>query len=108
MKLFTKEILKNMPGLRETDGKKDTRVQVKLFNPVGAGTWYITEYDPETKDAFGFANLGDPQCAELGYIPIQELEEYRGPLGLGIERDIHFGNPLLSEVIEKVKSGKHC
>jgi hypothetical protein len=109
MKLLTKEILKKLPPLYATDGKpKDqVMVQLKLFNPNGAGTWYITEYNPEEKLAFGFATLGDPEMAELGYISIQELEEYRGRMGLGIERDIHFDPMPLSEVMETVKSGGH-
>lgn len=92
MKLFTKEILRKMPKLYEMDGKpkNEVRIQAKLFNPVGAATWYITEYDPEEKIAFGFANLGDDQNAELGYISIEELENLRLPYGLKIERDRYF------------------
>ena len=90
MKLFTKDILKKIPRLSETDGKKleDVKVQVKLFNPAGPQTWYLTEYNPEEKLAFRFANLGDDNFAELGYISITELENLRLPYGLSIEREI--------------------
>jgi len=107
MKLFTKEILNKIPALGSTDGQKDVKVQVKLFNPIGAGTWYLTEYDPKGKLAFGFANLGDPQMAELGYISIKELEDLKLPLGMGIERDINFSPRLLSEIIDVIKGGGH-
>ena len=110
MKLFTKEILNKLPPLYTNSEKsmEETKVILKLFNPCGAGTWYITEYDPEEKLAFGFANLGDSECAELGYVSIQELEDFRGPLGLGIERDMHFGyEHTLKEVFDTIKAGGH-
>jgi hypothetical protein len=81
---------------------KDIKVPIKLFNPVGNGRWFITEYDPETKEAFGFVDLDiGPECAELGYISITELEAYVGPLCMKIERDIHW-NPetTLQEVLD--------
>jgi hypothetical protein len=34
---------------------------------------------------------------ELGYFTLRELQEARGPLGLAIERDMHFGNKTLRE-----------
>ena len=107
MKILTKQILKKLPNLYETDGKKDTKVHLKLFNPTGAGTWYITEYDPETGDAFGFINMGNSNFAELGYVNLIELLKFKGRFGLGIERDKSFESTLLSEVIETVKSGGH-
>ena len=64
---------------------------VKLFNPCGAGTWLLSELDPEFPDecGFGLADLGFG-TPELGSIGLLELTEYRGPFGLGIERDIYF------------------
>jgi hypothetical protein len=82
-------------------------VKVKLFNPMGAGTWYITAYNPEDKMAFGFVNLGDAEMAELGYISIEELETLRLPLGMKIERDLWFSPMPLKDVMEKVKAGGH-
>ena len=63
---------------------------VKLFNPCGAGTWLVTELDPEDASiAFGLADLGFG-TPEVGSFSIQELESFRGPFGLGIERDLYF------------------
>jgi len=109
MKLFTQAILKKLPTVDETaeTGISGLTVHLKLFNPCGAGTWYIYAYNPDEKLAMGFVNLNDPEMAELGYISITELEEYRGPLGLGIERDIHFDSMPLQEIMDKVKSGGH-
>ena len=110
MKLFTKEILVKLPPIGSTGEMEpeDIKVPLKLFGG-GACSWYITEYNPETKEAFGFVTLGDPQMAELGYISIAELEEIKfPPFNLGIERDMHFGyEHTLKEVMDTVKAGGH-
>lgn len=63
---------------------------VRLFNPCGAATWLLTELDPDEPDiAFGLCDLG-MGTPELGTVRISELESYRGPLGLGIERDRYW------------------
>ena len=63
---------------------------VRLFNPCGAATWLLTELDPDEPDiAFGLCDLG-MGTPELGTVRISELESYRGRLGLGIERDMHW------------------
>lgn len=63
---------------------------VKWFNPAGAATWLITDSDPEDPDiVFGLADLGFG-CPELGSVRLSELQDYTGPFGLGVERDLHF------------------
>jgi len=63
---------------------------VKLFNPVGSATWLIASVDPNNPDiAFGLCDLG-MGCPELGSVSIEELSNVKGPLNLGIERDIHW------------------
>jgi hypothetical protein len=96
MKLITKEIEKNAPRLRASKGGDDAKVIAKFFNPVGNGTWFMTEYDPEDRMGFGFAEIC-PGCGELGYFSIDELESVTLPLGLGIERDLYFGEKTLKE-----------
>lgn len=81
-----------LPAIYKGDGV----ARIKLFNPTGAGTWYLSEYDPETRQAFGLADLG---CgAELGYISMEELVEFRGRFGLPIERDLYWTPKPLSEI----------
>jgi len=62
---------------------------LKLFNPLGAATWLATELDADGDTLFGLADLafGFP---ELGSFSLSELAAVRLPLGLGIERDLHF------------------
>ena len=90
MELLTEEqrtkLLAN--GTRRGDDHKPV---VKWFNAGGSGTWLLSELDPEYPDecGFGLADLGFG-TPELGSICLLELTEYRGPFGLGIERDLHF------------------
>ena len=62
---------------------------VKFFNPVGAGTWLITEMEPDGDTLFGLADLGFG-CPELGSRSLAEFTSISLPFGLGIERDILF------------------
>ena len=89
MQLITPELRDQLiaNGKRRDD---DHVPVVKFFNPVGAATWLVTEMDPEDNDyLFGLADLG-MGFPELGGISLSELQGYRGPLGLGIERDLYF------------------
>lgn len=95
--------LRNTPKLYSQDGKGDqAKVFVKLFNPAGSMTWFITEFSEVAPDgtrnlAFGYVTGGfEP---ELGYISIEELANVKGRLGIGIEIDTHGFRPkTLGEV----------
>lgn len=62
---------------------------LKLFNPVGAGTWLITELDADGDTLFGLCDL-DMGSPELGSVSLSELLSVRLPFGLSIERDVYF------------------
>ncbi len=103
-KLLTKEILKKLPPLYANENLKfeETKVIAKFFFPVGATTWYATEFDPVEGLFFGFANLGDDTMAELGYFTLKELEEFKHPKypSLSIERDKFWdSNTTLADVM---------
>jgi hypothetical protein len=102
MKLLTKEILKAFKKQGNTSqmDPKDIKIVAKFFNPAGAGTWYATEYDETERIFFGFVSLFNDFNDELGSFSLDELEEYTGPLGIGIERDRYFGEHYLVEVLE--------
>ncbi len=97
MKLLTREqrelLLKNGREQRQVKGtkaEKDFWPVVKLFNPAGAATWLLTEIDPEDEDvAWGLCDLG-MGFPEFGTVRLSELESFRGPCGLRIERDRFF------------------
>jgi len=60
---------------------------VKLFNPVGTGTWLATELDEDQDTCFGLADLGVP---ELGTFSLEELATLELPFCMRIERDVLF------------------
>ena len=64
----------------------DTLAKVKFFTPDSSWTWYASEYDG--KDILFGLVIGLE--IELGYFSLSELQSVRGPLGLPIERDLHF------------------
>ncbi len=78
-------------GARSAAGENiDPHPVVKLFTPDGACTWLLTELDPEDPDiAFGLCDLG-MGFPELGSVRVSELVTVRAPIGLGVERDLHF------------------
>ena len=87
-----------LPALGHYDGLgMDAPVGMKVFNPCGAETWYLTEYDPAEDKAFGWCDLGWG-FPELGYVSVAELRAIKGPLGIGLEVDLHFAAKTLEEV----------
>ena len=95
MKLMTQEVRKKLPALYAQDGKGgDAVVNVKFFTPDSSWTWYATEFDGENL----FFGLVDGQERELGYFSLAELQKARGPMGLPIERDLHWKPKTLREI----------
>ncbi len=76
----------HMPALR-SDGESETLARVKLFDPTTGWTWYISEYDSETRRAFGKVH---GQETELGYFDMAEIVALRGGFGLPVERDLYW------------------
>ena len=98
MQLMTKEIEKKASKfpLGSQDGKGlDAEIIVKFFDPTGSGTWYVLEYDPENKIFFGLVSLHE---LEYGEFSLEDLESVKGRFGLGIERDINFGNKKIKDI----------
>lgn len=96
MKLLTKELREKFPNIYETEAvpTEEKVVIAKFFHPWGSWTWYATEFDGDDT----FFGLVDGFELEWGYFSLSELQSVRGPLGLGIERDLHFGQPKVKDV----------
>ena len=87
MKLITAEIKKGFE--RNMKLPEAERMPIlKLFNPMGAATWLISEMD-EDGILFGLCDLG-MGFPELGNVSLEELESVQLPFGLKIERDRYF------------------
>ena len=87
MKLITEETLNSLPRLHETESQRDKQLLLKLFTPWTYWAWYLAEYDPDHRVAFGWVQGFEDKW---GYISIDELESLRGPYGLRVERDHDF------------------
>jgi hypothetical protein len=73
----------------------DTPIEAKVlhlhfFLPGTGCDWWIAEYRPESREAFGYVSLGIPCCAEWGYFSLDELEQLATSGGQVVERDLHW------------------
>lgn len=95
MELLTPEIREALPLLyaNEEQGLA-AQALVKFFTPDSNWTWYASEFDGE--DIFFGLVIGFE--AELGNFSLRELQSVRGPLGLPIERDLHYKPRSLAEL----------
>jgi hypothetical protein len=77
-------------------------VHCKYFTPDSNWTWFATEGSEDEGDFrfFGYV-IGFEE--EWGYFLLSELESARGPLGLPIERDLHFRPGPFREVIKQYR-----
>ena len=64
---------------------------------MGGFTWYLMNKDPESDYCWGIV---DGMAVEMGSFGIDELQDYKGPFGLGIERDTSF-DPVEANTIWK-------
>jgi hypothetical protein len=79
--------LRGVPALYSQDGQGEKAIaHVKLFDPCGSFTWYLTEFDGSDL-CFGACCLFE---RELGYVSLSELSVTKGAMGIGIEIDTHF------------------
>ena len=101
MKLLTTKLIKRFAQVGSQANRTDPLVIAKFFNPAGAGTWYATEFDPESLSFFGYVSIFGDWNDEWGSFSLDELENYRGRFGLGIERDRFFTERPASQVINK-------
>jgi hypothetical protein len=104
MDLLTREL---RAKLLENGEAHDPHPVVKLFTPDAGATWLLMELDPADPDiAFALCDLG-LGSPELGSVSLAELASVRGPLGLGVERDLWFAadKPLSRYAEEARRAG---
>jgi len=100
MELLPEELAKTIPKLYDQDNKGDDAiVYFKLFDPCSYWTWYVLEYDGVDT----FFGLVRGHYVELGYFSLKELQDCRGPLGIGIERDLWFKPCPLKDIKTKMR-----
>ena len=114
MKLLTKEIEKALPPLYSTEEVpcEQKKIIVRFFTPDSNWTWLAVEANAVLADG-SEVPMTDPRAAERvdvlffglvgfakewGNFVLSELQSARGPLGFGIERDMHFRNKTVADL----------
>ena len=99
MELFPNELKLSIPGLHTLiDTSPDEMpIAAKFFTPDSSWTWYAVEGSHEGED-FIFFGLVDGVEKEWGYFSLKELSTTKGPMGLSIERDLHFKNKKIKDI----------
>jgi len=111
MKLLPKEIRETLPALGAQDGKGGKAIcYVKYFTPSSSWSWFAISGEPVLSESgseidFRFFGLVFGHEKEFGYFLLSELEEVRGPMGLPIERDLHFQPKTLEEIAPEMFGG---
>ena len=105
MKLLTKEILSKVHPLYADKGGSDPLIVAKYFDPLSEYRFYMLEYDPEERIAFGYVTgLQYDEYRTVSLAEWEDLAKAKGRMGLGIERDIHF--PINEHRISDVTQGR--
>ncbi|MER6913961.1 DUF2958 domain-containing protein [Streptomyces sp. NPDC000594] len=105
------EVLRSIPALRATDGVPCEHKTIHAHYFAAWGDWYVTELDPASGEAFGWARLGaDDTQGEWGYFDLPALESHRSPRGLPnlIERDLDFEPQLAAECLPEGRRRLGC
>lgn len=117
---LTKAIAKALPAIYSTEkaAPSEKIAKLKIFNPCGAGTWYVFEADALVNPSeevwmplseavkknvpysdvkfFGYVTgLG---CNEMGYFLLSEMQAVKGPFGIGLEIDKWYTPESLAEI----------
>lgn len=98
MRLMTKKLEARFKKIGTQDDAEDPIMVAKFFNPIGAGDWFASGYNPKTKIFFGYVSIFRDHCDEWGSFSLEELESIRLKFELKIERDISFKEKPFSEV----------
>lgn len=101
MELLTDEIKKALPALYSQEQVSDPICTLKFFLPDADWTWFIIEgSEQEDGDWMFFSKVVNHICpdGELGYVMLSELEQVKGALGLGVERDIYWIPKPISQI----------
>jgi hypothetical protein len=95
MKLLTKSIQKSAEEQFSKADDMNQKVVAKFFDPMGKWTWYLMNKDPQSDYCWGIV---DGLAVEMGSFGLDELQNYTGHFGIGIERDTSF-EPVKAKVI---------
>lgn len=112
--LMTSEMLEHVPNLYDQENVilADKQVHAAYFIPLRSNwTWYLTEYDKESGDAFGLVLGFEP---EWGYFNLNELKELNAqrliledfPKTFRELKDTELKNQLTERELQRVFDGE--
>lgn len=81
------------------------KVVAKFFDPCSQWTWYLMNQDPDCPDYLWGIVKGN--AVETGSFLLSDLVNYRGKLGIGIERDRYFKSEIAKVILKKLNKGEH-
>jgi hypothetical protein len=105
MRLTTKAIEKQAQKQYPLGTDMEQNIVAKFFDPCGSWSWYVMNQDPEDSDYLW--GIVDGFAVEMGSFSLEELSSIKGPLGIGIERDLHFKTRSAKSVWEDLNNGIH-
>jgi hypothetical protein len=82
-------MLYTIPRLYASEDQPIAEKMLHAHYFVGGCNWYVAELDPETGQAFGYADLG-MGFPEWGYFDLVEMEHIVVKGWIVIERDLDF------------------
>jgi hypothetical protein len=92
-----------LPALYSTENDSDPMMQVMVQNFYRPQMFYLlSELDPETNTAFGYADLGYGE-GELGYIDINEIEGIEHRFAVFSVYRAYSPEPLSKAVVQAYK-----
>ncbi len=98
--LFTKMLASDMPGLYQSEGKKNPVARHKFFMFGTMWYWFPIEFDG--KDTF-FGLVINETNVEMGYFSFSELQKLRGPENQEVQVDLDFEPMPISEILKGVQ-----
>ena len=104
MKLFTKEIERQLQAQYQMGSSLDQMVVCKIFNPYGRGTWYVMNQDPEDPDyLWGIADIWEPETGSFSKNDLEQLRITVGGFQLALERDLYWKPKSAREMWEELQ-----
>ena len=104
MQLMTQEIAEQLKNQFPMGSDMEQLVVVKFFDPCGSWSWFAMNMDEDGDYIWGVVRGFE---IEMGSFSLSELQEYKGRLGIGIERDLYFKPIPAKELWERLLKGEH-
>ena len=103
MQLFTTEIEQQLQAQFKMGSSLEQKVICKIFNPYGAGTWYVMNQDPDDPDyLWGIADIWEPEMGSFSKKELENLCINISGLEFNLERDLYWEPKIASHVWDEL------